>query len=58
MYLQSYLAHVLGQVGLSIPIPISCGWLVCVCVCVCVGGGGGGGGVAHLASSMLHNEIK
>ena len=36
MYLQSYLAHMRGQVGLSIPIPKL--WLV--------GGGGGGGGVA------------
>ena len=36
MYLQSYLAHVRGQVGLSIPIPKL--WSV--------GGGGGGRGVA------------
>ena len=54
MYLQSYLAHVRGQVGLSIPIPKL--WLV--------GGGGGGGGgewlssSLRLASSMLHDEIK
>ena len=55
MYLQSYLAHVRGQVGLSIPIP-SCGQLS-------ERGGGGGGGEwlsssLRLASSMLHDEIK
>ena len=54
MYLQSYLAHVRGQVGLSIHFPKL--WSV--------GGGGGGGGdewlisSLRLASSMLHDEIK
>ena len=51
MYLQSYLAHVRGQVGLPIPIPKL--WLV--------GEGGGGEWLSsslQLASSMLHDEIK
>ena len=53
MYLQSYLAHVRGQVGLSIPIPISCGRL---------GGRGREGewlsSSLRLASSMVHDKVS
>ena len=49
MYLQSYLVHVRGQVGLSFPIPKL--WSV-------RRGGEWVSNSLRLASSMLHDKIK